>query len=169
MVARSRKKTDKPLSGTIVNQSELARMFGVGRDKINGFIKKGMPIYDSKGRQKAKRFDSAVCIEWHTQHSVAQVTGEDEHLSFDEIKRRTELTGLKLKEIDLMLKEERFADIELVLEDLSLALAVVRSRVMAIKNISPQLEHLEEKEIEKKLDDELVLALEELSNFEVAA
>ena len=167
MVNRSRKKTEKPLSGNIVSQSELARMFGVGRDKINGFINKGMSIYDTKGRQKAKRFDSAVCIEWYTQHSVAQVTGEDEHLSFDEIKRRTVLTDLKIKEIDLMLKEERFADIDLVLEDLALALAVVRSRIMSIKNISPQLEHLEEREIEEKIGAEVVLALEELSEFGV--
>ena len=166
MVKTSRKKTAKPLSGNIVNQSELARMFGVGRDKVNGFINHGMPIYDNKGRQKAKRFDSAVCINWYSSFEVSLATGDQEHLSFDEIKRRKELTELKLREIELMKQQERFGDIDLVLEDFSDALAIVRSRIMAIKNIAPQLEHLDQGEIEKKLETELTTALEELSDFD---
>lgn len=155
--------------GTICNGAELARFIGVSRPTITKFTKAGMPIYDEKGARNSPRYDSAACIRWWKDRELqkARGSGDSEELDIDEIRRRTELAKMKKEEISLAVEEERYGDVEAILEELGNALATIRASLMSLPKCAAQLEHQESGFIEKRLEEEVYRMLEELADFTV--
>ncbi|WP_010322165.1 terminase small subunit [Marinobacterium stanieri] len=156
-------------SGTVCNGTELARFMGVARTTITSFTKAGMPILDNKGPRKSPRYDSAACVRWWRDRDLnkARSSGDDDQLDIDEIRRRTELARMKKEEISLAVEEERYGDVEAILEELGHALATIRANLMALPKYAAQLEHQEASVIERRLEEEVYRMLEELSDFTV--
>lgn len=156
-------------SGTVCNGTELARIMGVSRTTITSFTKAGMPTLDNKGPRKSPRFDSAACIRWWKDRELnkARSSGGDDELDIDEIRRRTELAKMKKEEISLAVEQERYGDVEAILDELGHALSTIRGKLMALTKIAAQLEHKDAGVIEQRLDDEVRRMLEELADFTV--
>jgi len=155
--------------GTICNGAELARMLGVSRPTITKFTKAGMPIYDENGPRKSPRYDSAACIRWWKDRELQKSRGssDTDYLNIDEIRRRTELARMKKEEISLAVEEERYGDVEAILEELGHALATIRASLMALPKFAAQLEHQDAGVIEKRLEEEVYRMLEELADFTI--
>nr|WP_158651696.1 terminase small subunit [Marinobacterium profundum] len=154
--------------GTITNGQALARMLGVSRHSVTGYVKRGMPIYDNGGPRDAPRYDSAMCIRWLRDMEVQKSTGNNtDELNIDEIRRRKELALMKKEEIGLAVVEERYGDIEAIMDELGEALATIRAHLMALPKYAAQLEHQDALTIEKRLEEEVYRMLEELADFTV--
>lgn len=157
-------------SGIIVNGQELARIFGVSRQYITTFRKAGMPIHDNEGPRKHPRYNTAACIRWKRDADIKKARGDagadgEDPLDIDEIRRRTELAKMKKEEIDLAVLEERYGDIEAILEELSAALVTIRASLIALPKIAPQLEHMDSADVELRMEEEIYRILEELADF----
>lgn len=155
-------------SGTIVNGQELARILGISRQYVTTHAKAGMPAYDNGGPRNANRYDTAACIRWLRDREIQKAHGkseDDDKLHIDEIRRRKELAMMKKEEIELAVMEERYGDIEAILEELGSALATIRASLIALPKVSAQLEHQESTVIERRLEEEIYLMLEELADF----
>lgn len=168
MVTTARqKKTAKAVAGELLTTTELARIFGVSRNKIQTYVRQGMPIYDTGGvGTKGHRFDTQACINWMVQQEVSHITGEEDRIGIDEIKRRTAVAEMEMKEIDLLRAQEKYAEIDLVIESFAAALSNIRGGLMSILKISPQLENLEALDIEERLNEEVKRVLTELNDFD---
>jgi phage terminase Nu1 subunit (DNA packaging protein) len=153
--------------GTICNGAELARIIGVSRPTITKFTKAGMPVYDEKGARGSPRYDSAACIRWWKDRELqkARGSGDTDELDIDEIRRRKELAMMKKEEIELAVLEERYGDVEAIMDELSGALATIRASLIALPKIAAQLEHQEAAAIERRIEDEVYLMLNELADF----
>lgn len=156
-------------AGMIVNGTDLARTLGVSRQTVTNLTKRGMPIHDREGVRGSPRYDTARCIRWLRDEELARARGdsEDDQLPIDEITRRTELAKMRKAEIELANLEERYGDVELILDELSAALSTIRASLMALPQISPQIEHMDSAAIEKRLEEEIYRTLEELADFSV--
>ena len=155
--------------GIVCNGQELAHIFGISRQAVTGLQRKGMPAYDDKGPRNAPRYDSAACIKWlesYNQQKINRSTDEDDNLDIEEIRRRRELTGLKKDEISLAVVEERYGDIEAIMESLGKSLAEIRSTLMSIPGLAGQMAFQDTSTIEKLLTEEISRALQELSEYE---
>jgi phage terminase Nu1 subunit (DNA packaging protein) len=131
--------------------------------------RKGMPSYDDKGPRNSPRYDSAACIKWLESYNLQKLsrsTDDDDQLDIDEIRRRRELTGLKKDQIALAVVEERYGDIEAIMESLEKSLAEVRSTLMSIPGLSGQMAFQDTSTIEKLLTEEISRALDGLSEYE---
>lgn len=155
--------------GKIVTATELAAIVGTSRQTIASYAKAGMPVYDRSGTRGSPRYDSAACIAWITDRKLKKHVGSDDadEMDIDEIYRQTALTKLKREEIQLALDEERYGDIDAVIEDVGLALSEIRAGLISLPTLSAQLEHQDQLTIEKKLTDKVDRMLEELSDFHV--
>jgi len=128
--------------GTICNGAELARMLGVSRPTITRWWK-DRELQKSRG------------------------SSDTDDLDIDEIRRRTELAKMKKEEISLAVEEERYGDVEAILEELGHALATIRASLMALPKFAAQLEHQDAGVIEKRLEEEVYRMLEELADFTI--
>lgn len=155
--------------GEVITGAEMARILGMARNTVTRLAKAGMPVYDYKGPRKAPRFDSATCIRWLRDREIQKARGGDEsdNLDIDEIRRRTELAKMKQAEIETAVVEERFGDVEAILEELSAALATIRASLVSMPKYAAQLEHQDALTIERRLEEEIFRILEELSDFTV--
>ncbi|SEG12630.1 terminase small subunit [Marinobacterium lutimaris] len=155
--------------GTICNGTDLARILGVSRQSVTTFTKKGMPVYDHEGHRKSPRYDSAACIRWWKDLELQKARGgsDADELDIDEIRRRTELAKMKKEEISLAVEEERYGDVEAILEELGHSLATIRASLMALPKYAAQLEHKDATFIENRLEEEVYRMLEELADFTV--
>lgn len=152
--------------GSIVSGQELARILGISRQYVTNHSKSGMPIHDRKGPRDSPRFDSALCIRWLRDREIQKARGgESDQLTIEEIRRRTELAKMKKEEIELAVVEERYGDVDAILEELGSALAVIRANLIALPKYAAQLEHQDAMVIEKRLEEEVYRMLEELSDF----
>lgn len=93
--------------------------------------------------------------------------GDSDELTIEEIRRRTELARMRKEELSLAVEEERYGDVEAILRELSHALATIRGRLMSLPKFAAQLEHKDATEIERRLEDEIHMMLQELSDFAV--
>lgn len=168
MVVKARqKRTAKAVAGELVTTTEISRIFGVSRNKIQTHIKQGMPIYDTGADgSKGHRFDTQACINWLIDQEVAHQFGDDERITSDEIRRRTLMAEMQMKEIDLLRAQEKYAEIDLVIESFADALSNIRGSIMSLLKVAPQLENLEALDIEERLNDEVKLILAELVDFD---
>ena len=157
------------IKGIIVSGIELARIFGVSPATVRTLSKRGMPIVDSEGHKGGNRYDTAACIQWKRDYDFKKKfpsSGDDsDELSIEEIRRRTELAKMKKEEIELAVQEERFGDVEAILDELANSLSVIRASMIALPKIAPQLEYLESTAIEARLEEEIYLILNELADF----
>jgi phage terminase Nu1 subunit (DNA packaging protein) len=127
-----------------------------------------MPVYDNEGPRSSPRYDSAAAIRWIRDREIQKASGgDDDKLSIEEIRRRTELAKMKKEEISLAIDEERYGDVEAIIEELGHALATVRANLMSLPKFAAQLEHQDAGVIEERLEEEIYRMLEELSSFSV--
>lgn len=156
--------------GTICSGAELARILGCSRNTVTRYSKAGMPAYDMKGPRSSPRYDSAACIRWLKEREATKARGSDEdddNLDIDEIRRRTELAKMKREEIETAVVEERYGDVEAILEELSLALGTIRANLISLPKYAGQLEHQDSTTIENRLEEEVYRILGELSDFTI--
>ena len=160
-------------SGEILNGQQLARYFGTSRQTITAWDRSGMPRYDEKGPRGSPRYNSAVCVDWKIDQEIKRRTksspDNDDDLEIEEIRRRAELAKMKQAEIELAVTEERFGDIEAILLELSNSLSTIRSTLIALPKIAPQLEHMDALAVEQRLEEEVYRVLNELADFTVEA
>jgi len=154
-------------SGSIVSGQELARILGISRQYVTNHAKSGMPVFDKGGPRGAGRYDTAACIRWLRDREIQKARGGEgaDKLGIDEIRRRKELAMMKKEEIELAVMEERYGDIEAILDELGSALATIRANLIALPKFAAQLEHQEADVIERRLEEEVYRMLEELADF----
>ena len=61
-------------TGKIVNQLELADLFGITRQTLRNWQVKGCPVHSNEGKGKAKLFNSAEVYAWREKFLRSSLT-----------------------------------------------------------------------------------------------
>jgi phage terminase Nu1 subunit (DNA packaging protein) len=97
--------------GEIVNKKELAKLFGVSVQAVDGWINRDCPVEEAPtGPGTGYRFDTAKVAAWRSQVAVDEATANIEPEgeggeSYAEAQRRKEIAVANLRELELSLKK----------------------------------------------------------------
>lgn len=131
--------------GKIVNQSELALIFGKSLPTIQSWQKEGCPVEKQGGRGTSHQFDTEKVFQWlftrekrpgrpstkEREPAVDPETGE-RRVSLEEAQRRKAIADAKKSELDLAQKLELVAPVETIAKIVSDEIANARARLLAI-------------------------------------
>lgn len=156
------------MPGVIVNQSELADLYGVHRNTVANWIKRGLPVEQAPNGKKGRayKFNTAQVAQWKEEQAVNDATGDTEKASAEELMRRklaAETTQAEIKAAE-MRREVVFIDdvVRMMTDDVIKTKA--RLRTIPQRTSSRIVGQTDESIIKQILLSEIDLALNELAN-----
>lgn len=111
---------------TILNTTQLAEHYGVHRQTILSWARKGMPYMTKGGRGKEWQFDSVHVSSWRDQQTLNDAIGDTNDTSEEELKRRKLAAETSIVEIEAAKARSEVVpveDVEKTVRDLSIELA----------------------------------------------
>lgn len=148
----------------LVNQRQIAEIFGVTRESIRKWADQGMPIH--KGPQGRDAYLPAEVIRWREERAERKAIESVQGTDIDEAKRRKMAAEAALAELALAKARGEVVDLALVGGQLGSALAKCRAKLLALSaGIVPRLQiAADAKAMKRIVDDAVVQALEEISD-----
>lgn len=148
----------------LVNQRQIAEIFGVTRESIRKWADLGMPTH--KGPRGTNAYLPSEVIRWREERAeriaIESVQGTD----IDEAKRRKMAAEAALAEIALAKARSEVVELNLIGEQLGSALSKCRAKFLALgAGIVPRLQlAADAKEMKRIVDEAVLAALEEISD-----
>ncbi|KZK83023.1 Phage DNA packaging protein Nu1 [Pseudovibrio sp. Ad13] len=152
------------MSGKIVNQLELADLFGITRQTLRNWMVKGCPVHSDEGKGKPKLFNTAEVFEWREKF-IRSSLSEDKIPERERAAIRRDNAKAETAEIELELLRKKAIPIDIVKEKLTKEYAEIRANFVAMPGeISADLELLEAPDIEEILSSKVSEILEALAD-----
>ena len=156
---------EKKIKGRLVNLSQLAENYGVHRNTLSAWIKRGLPYVTKADRKKGLewQFDTAEVAQWRESLAAESVQGDGGAINWEGLKMRADaeiaqVKAAKAKSEVATLEEIERQYIELA-HDIKTRFRQIPSRA------APQLLGVQtEKEIKEILLDEIDEVLQALAN-----
>ncbi len=149
--------------GKIVNQLELAELFGITRQTLRNWQAKGCPVHSDEGRGKAKFYNTAEVYAWREKFIRSSLT-EDKIPERERAQIRKDNASAERAEIELEMLRKRAIPIDIVKEKIAKEYAEIRANFVAMPgDLAADLELLEAPEIEEKLSSKVSEILEALA------
>jgi phage terminase Nu1 subunit (DNA packaging protein) len=150
--------------GQLVNQADLAAIFGVSVVTVRAWERKGCPVERKATRGKASAYNTAAVARWREEQAALAASGDLSAMDMEEAKRRKIAAEAALAEMELSLKRGELVAVEVVGSIVEEEYATVRANFMAMPGeISTDLEHLQATEIEELLTSKVTEILNALS------
>jgi phage terminase Nu1 subunit (DNA packaging protein) len=155
--------------GKKVNRTDLADIMGCALNTIDAYIKAGMPVIARGSRGKEWVFNSADCINWKAEKSVADATN-DAPANDEQLRSRALLANTLKVELELAKARELVAPLDQVERMVARAFAEVRAGMRNIPSrvVSLLIGETDERRFKKVLAEEIDQALEALANADLA-
>lgn len=148
----------------LVNQRQIAEIFGVTRETIRKWADLGMPTRG--GDRRARTYLPSEVIRWREERAERAAIESVAITDIEEAKRRKLAAEAALAELELAKARDEVAEIELMGAEVGKAFARCRARLLGIgAAVVPRLQlAMDGVEMKRIVDDEVHLALGELSN-----
>ncbi len=156
--------------GEILNLGEVAALYGVHRNTISAWVRRGMPYLEKANRSAGREwaFDSAMVMEWREDQAAINAIGDVSSLDIDEARRRKLAAEAALAELDLSrvrgdsisISEVGAVWLDIVSASRSRMLSIPQKLAMLVASESDPMK------IRSILEAEIEEALDELSRFE---
>lgn len=160
--------TPTKIRGQLVNQSDLAAVFGVHRTTITAWLKRGLPYVNKADPRRRVEwgFDTAEVARWLADQAVSDAVGDTDQVAEDELKRRKLAAETTLAEIEAAKKRGEVVlidDVVRVVTDDVLA-CKARLRTIPQRVVARLVGEDDERRIKDILLEEIDDALSELEN-----
>jgi phage terminase Nu1 subunit (DNA packaging protein) len=119
-------------TGKIVNKRELAEVFGVSPQAIDGWLSRGCPVLEKGAPLVGYKFDTAAVAEWRAEQRVSEAIGGNKPASQEDAFQRKTAAEAALAELKLARELGQLVtleDVERVWQNLA---AMCRARMLAI-------------------------------------
>ncbi len=151
------------MSGKIVNQLELADLFGITRQTLRNWVVKGCPVHSDEGKGKPKLFSTAEVFSWREKF-IRSSLSEDKIPERERAQIRKDNAAAEKVEIELELLRKSAVPIDLLKDMLSKEYSEIRANFVAMPGeIAAELELQEAPEIEEVLSSKVSEILEALA------
>lgn len=154
--------------GETVNQSGLARVFGVHRNTIAAWVRNGCPVVTEGGKKRGRdwAFDTAAVAQWREDLAKADAIGDTDHATTDELERRKLAAETAVKEMDAATKRGELGSIEDFERQVENLVVEIRQKMLQVPaRASKMVRGLDsEAEIKEILADEITQALTSLAD-----
>ncbi|MGQ3671797.1 terminase small subunit [Xanthobacter sp. TB0136] len=138
------------MSGQLVNQAQLAALFGVQPITIRAWVRKGCPEEVKGGGGKRAAYNTAAVIRWREEQAALAATGDASALDEAELKKRKLAAEMGLAELELSVRRGEYVEIEQVGALVADEYATVRANFTAMPgDIAPDLEGCTAAEIQE--------------------
>lgn len=117
--------------GLEVTKAKLSKLFGVSTTAVDGWIRRGCPLLESGGRNRAYRFNSADVHAWLVARA-ARPPDDGEVISLEESRKRKLAAEARFAELDLGAREGELVEIATVAELAEQAFSTIRLRFLAV-------------------------------------
>lgn len=139
-------------SGQMVNQAELAAMFGVQPITIRAWERKGCPVEIKGGGGHRSKYNTAAVIRWREEQAALAATGDTNAMDMEEARRRKTAAEAALAELDLSVKRGEYVLIEEVGAVVAEEYATIRANFSSLPgDVAADLENLKAIEIQEIL------------------
>lgn len=150
--------------GRLVNQGELASIFGVQALTIRAWERKGCPVEKRGGAGKPSLYNTAAVARWREEQAAAAAAGDLSAMDIEEAKRRKLAAEATIAEMDLAVKRGELIPIDVIGAQVEDEYASVRANFMAMAGeIAADLEHRSTIEIEEMIASKVTEILDGLS------
>ncbi len=148
----------------LVNQRQLAEIFGVTRETIRKWADLGMPIH--RGPARTNAYLPAEVIRWREERAERAAIESVAVTDIDEARRRKMAAEAALAEIALAKARGEVVELGIIGEELGSALSKCRAKLLALgAGVVPRLQMATDaKEMKRIVDDAVLQALEEISD-----
>lgn len=151
--------SDKKIRGERVSLSGLAAFFGVHRNTVTAWVKRGLPYVQKADRDKGVEwvFDTAEAAQWRIDQAVHELGGDTRDLSPAILEQRKLAAETELAEVKAALAKGEVASLDEIRRQLADNASEVKARLRQIPSrAAPQLLGVQkEKEIKAILLDEI--------------
>lgn len=152
------------MSGQLVNQAQLAALFGVQTVTIRAWVRKGCPEEVKGGGGKSAAYNTAAVIRWREEQAALAATGDTSAMDEADLKKRKLAAETGLAELDLSVKRGEYVLIDQVGALVEDEYSTVRANFTAMPgDIAPDLENLTAAEIQELLAAKVAEILDGLS------
>jgi phage terminase Nu1 subunit (DNA packaging protein) len=154
-------------SGRIVNKKELAQIFGVSPQAVDGWLGRGLPFIKKGSALQGYEFDTSSAIAWKAQREVEAAFSEKGGEQTDDFKRKLAAEA-NIAELKFARDAGQLITIEEAEEEWAPKIASCRARLLAIpsKVAVPAYAADSAEEVQSLVQDAVYEALNELADGE---
>lgn len=148
----------------ILNVTQLADHYGVHRQTITSWVRRGMPAEAGGGVGKAYEFDSTKVAAWREQEAVRNAVGDVDQADENELKRRKLAADTTVAEVEAAKARGEVVYIDDAVKEVTAAIYEVKAKLYASPaRIAPQIVgETDETRIKDVIQSEFEQALYEL-------
>ena len=147
--------------GFVVNKSTLAKWSGLSPMTVDKLLADGGPIISKGTRKQGWQINTAEFFGWYVRRKVAEVTDDPEAGSFERAKRLNQESQTRLRDLQIAKLEGELVPIADVEQWAGQRYGEVRSRLLEVPTVVPDLTDAQR----EALRDALADALTDLSSY----
>ena len=145
--------------GQIVSASGLAAVFGVHRNTVNNWVKKGCPYIQKADRRRGQewQFSTAEVAQWRTEQAIIDAVGDTATVDKEELIKRKLAAETTIAEIEAAKRKGQVAELDEIEKQWSDTIIELRARFRQLPaRVAAQLVGVTSKaEIKEILLDEI--------------